>query len=553
MKRIIFYLALIVSVHSSYSQENSVFNRLHGINVQSELHLSYDGSNFFYNTDILTISKSSPNLFEKNTTKNFQVGNSQENNFKLFVAFYNPLKCKISSELSELSDPNYQAITDFINNLPQDISSIATESASIVPASYTSPDKRQGKTLNIKEKSSIQDELNKLNSKINKINSESAFMFDWIQMFKTSLDLNKMLNDENKVDPTFSDIIDNIRPIINDIQVIEKYLYSELSIRIDGKSESNKLNSWIKKANEKMQKSKVDDYYEFKSHLKKSITIQAKLAEKQKEAELKLKKLKDLLKENFVVINNLLDQKKDNVANGTFKSLTQSKLILIDAVITEKMNNHAESISKLALLNIKLNEHIQQFSNENYNTRYKRIREDTFDWEFEKARQYKVIAMNLNQDGTEDKKSKNAITINVFKSQGRLAVFPSAGLFYTPFEYKNYGISDDNTISETQGDPVYFRPAAYLNFIYKPKRGDILYPLLQIGITQGLKTPLFPIGGGFSIRNKFSLTAGPLLAFQNELDKLSIGDISDDVKLKDDLQSRIRVSWYISLNYKIGK
>src|SRR5690606_9953044 len=121
-----------------------------------------------------------------------------------------------------------------------------------------------------------------------------------------------------------------------------------------------------------------------------------------------------------------------------------------------------------------------------------------------------------------------------------------------PFEYKNYGISE-NLVAETQGDPVYFRPAAYLNFLFRPNNGDILYPMLQIGITQGLKTPLFPIGFGFSIRDKFSITAGPLLAFQNELNKLTIGSPADDATLKDDLQSHIKISWYISLNYKLGK
>ncbi|MDY7394057.1 hypothetical protein UMM65_02300 [Aureibaculum sp. 2210JD6-5] len=92
-----------------------------------------------------------------------------------------------------------------------------------------------------------------------------------------------------------------------------------------------------------------------------------------------------------------------------------------------------------------------------------------------------------------------------------------------------------------------------MNFIYRPKNGDILYPIFQIGITQGIKTPLIPIGVGISIRDKFSITGGPLIAFQNQLNKLSIGEMSDDAKLKDDIQTHVKWNWYLSINYKIGK
>ncbi len=539
MKTIILFISLTI-ISLGYTQENSTFDQLHGIGIESELYLSYDGTNFYYTTEKPSSSDTTPNKIEKGAVKNFQVSNSQENTFKIFLGFYNPLRAKISFTSSEIEDTNYTAITDFINNLPSDIPSIASSVAASTPAVYTSTIKKR------------KNGLEKINQKVNSIYSESAFMFDWITMFKTSLDKTKMLNVQGEVEPLFLNSLDRIINVVNGIENIEKHLFKGVSMRFNSKSETLSVNTWIKKSNEILATSDINNLDEFSSKLTLSVKVATKLLENQEQAESKLKSLKKLLTDDFIVINSLLDPNDLDVKNGVFKNLTQSKIVLIDAIVSEKLKEYALAIEKLTSLNKKLTDFTSQFSNPKYPKGYKLITENTFNWSFEKARQYDIEGINIKDDEP-DEDSKNKVIFKVSKSQGRLALFVSAGLFYTPFEYKNYGISEEGLVAETQGDPVYFRPAAYLNFMFKPKRGDILYPLVQVGVSQGLKTPLFPIGAGFSIRNRFSVTAGPLLAFQNELDQLSVGATADDVALQDDIQSHIRVSWYISLNYKLGK
>ncbi|MBJ7882965.1 hypothetical protein [Gelidibacter salicanalis] len=526
-------------------QETAIFDKLHSTRIDNAVFVRYDGKLFHYKKKF---SDNDASFIEisKNGTKEFQISNDDSNNLKLYLAFYNPLQYTITSAATEIDDSNYTAITTFMNQLPKDMSFMTsiTDSEDKVALSLSQVKNYDSVKTKASERKLIEERIKEVEKELDSTPNTSALLYDWIKMFKASIDLNKL------IDPLYFDAFKKRIKILQGITAIETYAFKNVGTTINRISVNKPINTLVSAAFEKLYKAKSDDFEGFKKELEATTLIQNDLVSAMDKSKTNLEQLKKMMVDDIALLEEFLHSDSTAVKDKVFRELTTAKLVMIDALVSDKVSKNNQTVEQLIKLNKKLSEFIEGFESKSDVNGYKLLRQDQFAWSYEKSRVYELKAVSLAADGTTMADSGNTIKMKVHKSQGRLAVFASVGLFYTPFEYKNYGLSDDLVV-ETQGDPVYFRPAAYLNFLLRPKYGDILYPLFQVGVTQGIKTPLIPIGIGISIRNRFSLTAGPLLAFQNELDKLTVGSTTDDAGLKDDLISHIRVSWYISLNYKL--
>ncbi|WP_340155807.1 hypothetical protein [uncultured Winogradskyella sp.] len=535
---------LIFSSLFFYGQEAAFFDKLHSTEIEKSVYLLFDGKTFSYSKQWSEEDKSF-NTIKKNEVKHFQISNDDNNNFKLYLAFYNPLQVKIENSVTEEDDSNYTAISTFLESLPTDIPFSGGADESDGTKSYSKSDITNYKGLDIVSKSLVDKNFKLVNVAISNLPENSMLLYDWVKIINKNVDITRICKD-NLYTKSFLKEAETI----SGVKAIEGFLFKPIEITISrGNQQLKTVNEWIKFSHDLLYN--ADQNFEvFSSKLELSKIIYEKLVTQRDLAQVNLKALTDMLSNDLATIETLLELDKNEKID--FRNLTKSKVIFIEAMILDRLESLNKNLSTFSKLNKKLEDFKAKFTSSKGPIGYTLIVEDSFPWEYEKTKVFDIKSTKLLQNGDAATDGIYSIKVKVFKSQGRLAVFPSLGLFYTPFEYKNFGISD-GTVAETQGDAVYFRPAVYLNFLLRPKKGDILYPMLQIGITQGVKTPLFPIGFGFSIRDKFSITAGPLIAFQNELETLSVGSLADDAMLKDDLDTRVRLSWYLSLNYKLGK
>ncbi len=529
-------IAFLLCAFCLFAQNTDDFERLHSKNLEQSLYVSFDGDHFFYKSELSNDEKGFLQI-NNGQTKRFQIGNDDENTLQIFIEFYNPLTHKVTSTAAESDDENFKALSEFIENLSSNVGDFAE--VNDVDLTENSPFNSLSKT---KKKRVINEAIyNKASSSLASMYSKSPFMNDWVVKFKSGI-IESKGSSKIFTDSFYYQKFEAVVNTINGMEAIEDFLYRDID-----NSDKNVV-EYIKVANEELRKVSVNDLASFKEKLKESKEIEAKLSQALQTAKTNFNNIKNLLKNDEVAITGFFTGDLD--FKNEFHTIHNSKIVYLDAILADKMKKHETAIAKLKELNEKLTNYCEAYENDKYPEGFKRLEEDAFGFQFEKKRSYELVGVKLNENGDEIDDSKVTTTFVVRKSQGRLAVFTSLGMFYTPFEYKNYGLAE-GLVAETQGDPVYFRPALYLNFLYRLRQGDIFYPMFQVGITQGIKTPMFPIGVGFTIRDKFSVTFGPLLAFQRELDKLEIGAMTDDATLQDDLESRIKASFYISINFRL--
>ncbi|WP_046758140.1 hypothetical protein [Kordia jejudonensis] len=549
-------LAFLLLPICLFAQENEVFERLHSKDLEQSLYISFDGTNFFYKSELSNPEKPFIKL-TKGITRNFQIGNDDENTLQLFIQFYNPLTHQIKATTTESDDENFKALANFMENLSTnvgdfaEVSSISTKSdLPVIPELPQGLKKSKmseaflSLLLMIDEIVKVNEDDDKIDKTLDQMYESSPFMYNWIVKFKKGI---KNTEDDSKIftDPLYTKKFQDVVTTINGMKQVEDFLFRKLD-------EYNKnVPELIKAAHDDLRNVSVNDLKSFKEKLKDSKAKEAKLTKQLQTAKKNFSNIKNLLKEQEVAVTSFFnDDDEETEFKSEFHDLNNSTIGYLEAILGDKMQAHGTAIAKLKELNDKLTKYCEAYENNKYPTGYKLLEEDAFGFQYEKKRTYEIVGVKLNASGDEVATSKIANKFVVRKSQGRLAIFTSIGVFYTPFEYKNYGLLE-GLVAETQGDPVYVRPAFYLNFLYRLKEGDIFYPMFQVGITQGIKTPMFPIGVGFTIRDKFSVTAGPLLAFQRELNTLEIGAMADDATLQDDLESRIRASFYISINFRL--
>ena len=238
-----------------------------------------------------------------------------------------------------------------------------------------------------------------------------------------------------------------------------------------------------------------------------------------------------------------------------FKNYTLVKAKNIDAIVTKQIDENEEGIKKFTELLDKLDKYIKSFiKRETDGKYYKEDDSNKLDWKTEKIRKYSYTITKLGADGSEVKDGGGKADFTIAK---KLVFHPfvTSGIFYSDFIYPNYALrteGDINYVATTKGTKLNVRPAVFLNLVVAPL--EPLYPFIQVGISTGVNDVIFPVGAGFFIKNRFSISGGALLGQYKTLNEFKVGDaIKDEETLKNDLEYKPFVSWYFSINYNLTK
>lgn len=506
--RLFMLIALCIYLNNSFAQDASVYKRLNGVPLKSVLKVNYSENGFTYIPD--DDAEDQPSPLHDNV---FNISNTRKNIMFVWLKFYNPLKYKVNFSVKEIDDPNLVALKSAIDSFQPYSPPTSAPSSTTIASINTNARSRP-----IVKPDSL--------TRVEEFNS-SRIMFDWIDNFMQSVDLVKVANNSDK----YNQLVQSI----NDIGSVENFLYGKLTIE----GGENTIEKWVQLQTSHLNSK--DTLANFISSLKISERVVTRLDEHKNKSLADINKISKLLTDGFSEIAFFLK----TVEEKRFKIYSAGKRFSLENIIISAIQSKAEAIDKLREINKKSRDFLKQFNDKGYMTCY--VHE--FNWDYDKMREY-TFTGTTTTTGTTDPKTQSA-TFTVGKDQA-LAVFASTGVFYTPFSFNNFGIQDGLAVS-TKPTAVYARPAAYLNMMFKRKKGDILYWLLQVGVSVGNETPMFPVGGGIVLRNNFSLSGGPLLVWQNKLSGIELNDPVDDAILKNSIIKRLDSSWYISINYKLGK
>ena len=117
----------------------------------------------------------------------------------------------------------------------------------------------------------------------------------------------------------------------------------------------------------------------------------------------------------------------------------------------------------------------------------------------------------------------------------------STGVFYTNLRFPKYGITESDSVlkvSQAGEDHYPVVAATHINLIPNIFDGDV-HPLIQLGVGTGKDLPSFLGGVGirFTGKVKCSISGGAIMTWRKELTKLKIGDtVKGTSELEEDLQ-----------------
>jgi|GEM_PF-3648245 len=134
-----------------------------------------------------------------------------------------------------------------------------------------------------------------------------------------------------------------------------------------------------------------------------------------------------------------------------------------------------------------------------------------------------------------------------------IVVEVSGGVFYSNVAYEQYN-ADQNVVTKAKSLKSPTVAAAGLNLIFNSLHVSVVHPLVQIGVGTGKDRPSLLAGAGFKIDGLKSLcvTGGPLWAWQNRPQSLSVGDaVAGEAALKNDMKFELEAkpAMYIGIQY----
>ncbi|THU31098.1 hypothetical protein FAM09_28865 [Niastella caeni] len=524
----IFIIASFVTcfINTTYAQPKSAFQRLHGTRVKTNIFLQW-----------IEPAGKAPGKLEFRVDKDdttdwnavseetlFNISNDRNNTISLFFKFYNPLRTSAKSTTTEIDDPVYTAINQWLSNLP----SAEAEAA----AAAAAPALASTKSIATKESALYES----LPSNANLPSMESIILHEWVNEFLSKLDTTAFKTNNEQ----YRKLADSIDKYTKDI---DQYLFEKITITFD---QSAGFAAWIAEQQKKLYDC-PSDYYQFKLALAEAGEVLTGLVNAQKRAEQSITALQTLLTEKYDT------HIKPFIHEKNFQDYSKGASIWITLNTSDRMKSREENLQKFKAAIDKLNAFTKEF--EGVKTGYRLESAPSFNWANTKMKKFDYAISALNKDGSVADKGNHTFSFTVAKDQ-RIVPFVSMGVFYTDFNYPNYAVKEGNginTVEETDKTHVRVRPAAYLNFLIKTK-GDLLYPFFQVGISTGANDVLFPVGFGAAIRDNFSISAGPIFGQRKELTKLKVGgEVADDAELKKDLSNKGFVSWYFSINYNFTK
>ena len=533
MKKL-FCLSLVAFFYLNASaQDETLFNRLHGISFTDNVYIQWNGKQFEYMTD----NDVNPHALADNSI--FNVGNKNNNNFKVYLRFYNPLKYVYKSTQTDIEDPDFKAFNEFGSKL----------SSAIVPVAAVASSSRSTSTMKVKD------------DRGNIVTFDASILLnDWIYALSKVIDQKYASDAASGRDKIYESLIRSI----NNITTVESFLFDKVPDQLSewNKKEEYTIPQWYQFTSDAIYNTD-NNYPLFKKKLAESIEISSHLNAAKATSE-------DLTNDIIAILTKDFDNRiapllanKSQSERENFKRYSTGEALKLKSN-TEKLFAADEIIlTQLEGLNTKLSTFSDQFKGEpcsaikNDTCKVGMKREYEFDlsWKATNMKKFEYELTGLNKDGSATKDFTHKITFTVGKRQ-KSYLFVSTGLLYTWFNYPSYGVSDDNGVNKvaiTDQNKVGVRPVVFLNAIFNPF-AERIYPFVQLGITTGKNDVLIPVGAGISLGDMFSISGGGMLGYRKELNKLTVGGaVKDDATLQSDLINRGFASWYISLTYNLTK
>lgn len=516
-----FLVLLFLPIGIAFAQNPSVFKRLHGTSIKKTVFIKIDESD---NKIKYNIDDDGPKVWNTLDGNVFNVSNDRRNEINVYLKFYNPLRYKVVSEMTEEDDPVYTAISQFLSSLPSYSSTISgsgntqiTEPISINPATLLN-----NKSWIEKLKEMDEDEML----------DESTLLYLWRHEFEKIKKKDAELTNE-----------------FNKIFQIEKFIYGNIIVVYDDKISENTVVNWIKTRKDALFAAKTRELFNTELTYSKSVLKSIKA-----ERDTATKNLSDiilLLTKNYKQeVGSQIETAKDTLYFFKFSAATAAS---VKREVNSSLDEYNKIIDVFENLLTQLDTFLQKYPKDNDD--YRLEGNHMFDWEYKKLKIVNYNFTPLNAGGSEDISKKTTAKFTMAKDQ-RIVPFVSTGLLYTDFFYRNYAVKTEsgvNLVAETDRTVVRIRPALYLNCLFKTS-GDVVYPFIQLGISTGVNDAIFPFGVGLSIRNDFSISGGGVFGYHKDLTSLKPGDmVTDDATLKSDLSNKPLVSWYFSINYNLTK
>ncbi len=552
-KNVAFLCILILLTCSARSQDDNIFNRINGTNLKYNLYMRYNPDAINENTKFeCYIDRNEEAGWQTlDNIDYFNVKNDFLNDFKIFMQFYNPLKYSLNSSVSDVADPTYNSINEYMSQLSKTTiapNAVASKTFTSKAFSFTTP------TI----------------TGVSNTYLESVLLSEWLVVLDDNIvDVPAIaLADPN--DPRIA-LYANLQSNLNKIIPVEDYLYDGISIGgVDGKKS---ISTILKDQVASLYN--CESYIDFSNTLQSGKSISEQIKNKKKEAEENLKLVTDILSTGFddnisKVIkttpnptkNAAIDKEnKDRITR--FKKYTMAVASRLKVITTSDLNLNNEIINKFDDLVTKLttfiadykycgpNNNIKEATCEDH---YKIDYDMKLTWKDQKMESVKYSMSTMNPDGSikQDKGNKpNDCEFTVAKKLTFYS-FISTGVLYTDFAYPIYKLDENKTVQHTGDEKINLRPAVFLNMLIT--NWDPIYPFIQLGVTSGKGDLLVPLGLGFTLNNQLSISGGTMLGYRKDLDKLQVGKTAiDDAALEKDLTNKPVVSWYFSLNYNLGK
>lgn len=535
-KYLLYFITFTCWAIAAQAQPKTVFKRLHGTKVKTNIFLRWNEpvgktpGRFVFRVDKDDTTDWSP-VSEETL---FNISNDRNNTISIFLKFFNPLRSSIQSTITEIDDPVYTAINEWLAHLPVAEAAPAanktvTEKENAVFAAAPPP-----ASFSTLETIIIYEWVNEFLSKVN----PAVFTAAGAAPAGTPAAVAAAAATANQ--EKYKALV---KAISNYAKDIDQYLFEHITI--NGRSMG--FATWIAQQQQKLFNC-PSDYYKFCDTIAEAAAVAGGLTSAKTRAENAIPALQSLLTDKYDTdikpfINDA--QKQD------FRAYSKGASFWITLNTSDRMKLREENLQKFQAAVNKLTAFKDEFAGSK--TGYRLEDAPAFSWSYTKMKQFEYNISLLNKDGAVVEKEKHLFSFIVAKDQ-RIVPFVSMGVFYTDFSYPNYAIEEKGgvkTVVETEETKVRVRPAAYLNFLIKTK-GDLFYPFFQVGISTGVNDVLFPVGIGTSIRDKFSISLGPIFGQRKELTKLKPGaTVPDDAALQNDLGKKGFLSWYFSVNYNL--
>ncbi len=526
MMKYLFLTALLLSAGYAYPQDDETMRRLHGTVVKDNLFIRWNEAETAFQ---YTVDKDGELWRNVSPGMLYSVRNNHGNSAGLHIKFYNPLRYVLKLSMTDVEDPVYKALSQFLSNLPASESAGPSSTEAFLPFQEKAMTKA-GVHVKI-------DQLNRFNGNI--------LLYKWVADFIERVDYTALqAADANQA---------LYNQLVKDINAYSKkaddYLFRKIPIIIQDVNEERGHNDWILYRKQELYNA-PSELNSFNKELGTSELVLKALEKSRSEAEEAQKQLEKLLTDDY---NGKIQPLLRVSERESFGKYSAAAAVWLGIDFKRHAAPQEAALTVYRQLVTKLKKFTADFAINKMGFRLENI--PVFNWKTKTMRNYRYELKKLDQEGNEIEKGQYSCEFTLAKDQ-LIVPFVSTGAFYTGFRYPNYALEEAEGIkrvAETKPTDVRMRPAVFLNMLFKT-RSDWFFPFLQLGLSTGVNDFLVPFGGGLAITHQFSVSGGGMLGWRKDLTALKVGDtVKDDAALKNDLSNRGVVSWYISVNYNFLK